>query len=228
MSRFLLAAALLALCGCASQHDHDILRQRVLQLENRVKDLDGLRPGQANMGAELDSLKSRANALDGKVDELSRKLDSLQRTVSPPPPPPPTETGEGGEPRREVVEDPAEALYNEAYNLFRQGNYQGAANTWGEFVRAYKAHQLVPNAIYQQGEAYMAMKDYNRAVLAYEEIITKHAKSPKAPGAYYKQGQAFLLSGKKDAAKLRFNETIQKFPNTPEAAQAKDGLAKAR
>lgn len=118
--------------------------------------------------------------------------------------------------------DPAQQLYDEALAQFKARNYETAQIMWADFVKDNPQHELVPNALFWQGEAYYQMRQYPQAILAYQEVIAKHAGSAKYPAALLKQGISFITIGKEKAGKLQLNELIRKFPNSPEAQRARD------
>ncbi len=70
---------------------------------------------------------------------------------------------------RPPVDDPAQALYENALQAFHARNYTQAQRLWDEFARTFPQHELVSNAIFWQGESYFQMGDYAQAVLAYLE-----------------------------------------------------------
>jgi len=237
--------------GCASSGDLAQQQRKVTTQEQRLMQLEDLRPVLANQNAEIDQLKSRIGALEGRIDELNRKLDIARQ-------PPPSATGAPGgdniritpypektradkyaeeppasaeqemkSPSSAASVDPAQALYDKALQQFNANNYPTAQATWGEFLQKYKSHPLAPNALFWQGECHYQQRDYPKAILAYQEVIGKYPKSPKYPTALLKQGISFVIIGKKDAGKLVLNDVIKKFPNSPEAKRADEFLHSA-
>ncbi len=120
--------------------------------------------------------------------------------------------------------DPARALYDRAREQFEARNYAAAQAIWEEFAKTFKDHELVPNAIFWQGECFYQMRDYARAILAYQEVIGKYPKATKYPTALLKQGISFIKIGKEKAGKLLLGDVIKKFPDSPEARRAKKEL----
>jgi tol-pal system protein YbgF len=124
--------------------------------------------------------------------------------------------------------DPAKALYDKAYALYKQGNYERARSYWAEFTDTFKGHAFTPSAVFWQGQCYYMLKDYARAVILYEDVIEKYQKSSKYKAALLRAGYSWEHLGKPELAKMRFEEIIKKFPKSVEATQAKRSLDKMK
>ncbi|WP_319584707.1 tetratricopeptide repeat protein [uncultured Pseudodesulfovibrio sp.] len=124
--------------------------------------------------------------------------------------------------------DPAKALYDKAYALYKEGNYERARSYWAEFTDTFKGHAFTPSAVFWQGQCYYMLKDYARAVILYEDVIEKYQKSSKYKAALLRSGYSWEHLGKPELAKMRFEEIIKKFPKSVEATQAKRSLDKMK
>ena len=74
----------LALAGCVSQQDFNALQQRVSQHGQRLDSVEQIRPNQANLSAELDTIRSQIADLRGRMDELERRFMRPSPTSLPP------------------------------------------------------------------------------------------------------------------------------------------------
>lgn len=128
------------------------------------------------------------------------------------------------EPQTET--DPAKALYDKAYALYKEGQYEKARSYWAEFTDTFKGHPFSPSATFWQGQCYYKLKDYARAVILFEDVIEKYQKSSKFKSALLKAGYSWRHLGKPELAKMRLKEVIDKFPKSVEATQAKRTLDK--
>ncbi|OIQ48887.1 Outer membrane protein assembly factor BamD [Pseudodesulfovibrio hydrargyri] len=124
--------------------------------------------------------------------------------------------------------DPAKALYDKAYALYKEGNFERARSYWAEFTDTFKGHAFTPSAVFWQGQCYYMLKDYARAVILYEDVIEKYQKSSKYKAALLRAGFSWEHLGKPELAKMRFEEIIKKFPKSVEATQAKRSLDKMK
>ncbi|MGE4193235.1 MAG: tetratricopeptide repeat protein [Pseudodesulfovibrio sp.] len=124
--------------------------------------------------------------------------------------------------------DPAKALYDKAYALYKEGQFERARSYWAEFTDTFKGHAYIPSAVFWQGQCYYQLKDYARAVILYEDVIEKYKKSSKFKAALLKAGYSWQYLGKPELAKMRFQEVVEKFPQSVEATQAKRSLDKMK
>ena len=124
--------------------------------------------------------------------------------------------------------DPAKALYDKAYNLYKQGEYEKARSYWAEFTDTFKGHAYAASAVFWQGQCYYKLKDYARAAILYEDVIDKYTKSSKYKSALLMAAYSWDKLGKPELAKMRLNEVIKQFPKSPQATQAKRYLDKMK
>jgi len=282
MRIFLCCLLALVLGACVSDEEvqtlHNRLNDQTRQIQTLESKLDqtssqftqfsDVRPTQANLWAEIEGLRSRTAAVEGRIDslehsvtgqsaskeeldkvsqqvaELDRKLNfaasQLALEFNPAPQAqgnatmagtpaagsapvpglgsPPIVTGAA--PASQEVQNPAQALYDQAMSQFQERKYDMAQSIWAEFIKTFQDNPLIPNAYFWQGESYYQMEDYARAILSYQEVVTKFPDSLKYKTALLKQGISFYKLGKKQAGRLILQNVIQNFPDTPEAKRA--------
>jgi TolA-binding protein len=124
--------------------------------------------------------------------------------------------------------DPAKALYDKAYALYKENQFEKARSYWAEFTDTFKGHSFVPSAVFWQGQCYFKLKDYARAVILFEDVIEKYSKSAKYKAALLRAGYSWDYLGKPELARMRMNEVVKKFPKSVEATQAARFLEKAK
>lgn len=224
------------------------IQSQLQDIDKRLKSVHQLstqntssQSAQANMWSEMESLRVQFARLQGEVDTLSREAQlSQQQGVKPEAVRALAQDVEDIKaalqsqlaididksakeetPKGKQATDPAQALYDRAYDNFMKRNYLNAQSIWAEFVQSYPKHELVSNAIFWQGESFFQLGDFARAVLSYQDVITKYPKSSKVPSAMLKQGIAFKKIGKDKAGDLVLQELIKKYPNSAEAKRAK-------
>ena len=122
--------------------------------------------------------------------------------------------------------DPAKALYDKAYALYKDGQYERARSFWAEFTDTFKGHPFSASAFFWQGQSYFKLNDYARAVILYEDVIERYKKSSKYKSALLKAGYSWNNLDKPELAKMRLQEVVDKFPKSVEATQAKRFLEK--
>ncbi|WP_051617365.1 tol-pal system protein YbgF [Desulfonatronovibrio hydrogenovorans] len=239
------------------QNDRQVFRQT---LEEQKAQLEAIEQGlteaggsvqatQANLWAEVQSLKVQVATLTGRLDSLERdtldraetrednrqaiedmraKTRELDRSVQ-------MISSQLGlempeqETRPETVDefepiqpgDSARALYQRALDSFYDRNYELAQSLWEEFADNFPDHPLTSNAHFWQGESFYQLERYAQAVLAYQEVITNFSDSNKMSASMLKQGMSFFHLGREEAGRLVLNELLQKYPDTAEARRAK-------
>lgn len=124
--------------------------------------------------------------------------------------------------------DPAKALYDKAYALYKEDQFEKARSYWAEFTDTFKGHSFVPSAVFWQGQCYFKLKDYARAVILFEDVIEKYSKSSKYKAALLRAGYSWDYLGKPELARMRMSEVVKKFPKSVEATQAARFLEKAK
>jgi len=127
-----------------------------------------------------------------------------------------------------TVTDPAKALYDKAYTLYKQGDYEKARSYWAEFTDTFTGHPYVPSAVFWQGQCYYKLKDYARAAILFEDVIERFKSSSKYKTALLNAGRSWDFLGKPELAKMRMEEIVKKFPDSIEATQAKRYLGKTK
>jgi len=122
--------------------------------------------------------------------------------------------------------DPAKALYDKAYALYKEGEFEKARSYWAEFTDTFKGHPFSASAFFWQGQCYFKLKDYARAAILFEDVIERFKKSSKYKSALLKAGYCWDYLKKPELAKLRMEQVINQFPKSVEATQAKRFLEK--
>ena len=184
--------------------------------------------------------------LQKSVDDLNRRMSQLASSLgyrdlasSP-------GSGEGGSSEKKVPETgqvtggpvatPAEsqkalgpqALYDQAMQLFRSGDFPKAREGFTRFVGLYPKTDLASNAQFWLGECYFAEKNYSDAIRAYDKVVKEYPKSEKVSSAWLKIGMAFLELGDKDAGKVALKKVIKDYPQSNQAQIAQRKLAQLK
>ncbi|MCL5022021.1 MAG: tol-pal system protein YbgF [Nitrospirae bacterium] len=172
---------------------------------------------------ERDLLRSQVNSLAAQVKALSEKIAMVGETkpaVAGQKPAAEEDVGKAAQQDRSGEGDPG-ALYEAAYNAFREKKYKDARQKFGAFIKKFPNESLAGNAQYWTGECYFAEKDYENAILSFETVIKHYPHSEKIPTALLKQGLSFAALGDQKTAKVIFDKIIEKYPDSREAGIAK-------
>ena len=102
-----------------------------------------------------------------------------------------------------------------------QQDYGAAQAGFGDFLKRFPGHALVPNALYWLGETYYVQKNYSDAAEAFDIVLSAHGNSNKAPDSQLKKAMALSLLGKNADACSALRQLAVKFPNAPTHVKSK-------
>ena len=232
------AAAGLALGGCATPPEEDPVYIRMNDLDARVQRIERVLTNQSllELAQRLDALQADVRTIRGEVEllqneaqggktqsrnlygDLEKRLAALE-----------TLGGVGGAPAIGATPAPvsgasAQAAYDAGMAALRSGNYDKAVATFREVVTNYPTGDLAPNAQFWMGESYYTKGDLESAITAYRKVLGDWPNARKAPDAMVKLG--FSLSDLKRTSEARstLEEVLRKYPGTPAAQLAADRL----
>jgi len=119
------------------------------------------------------------------------------------------------------VADPQEQnAYDDAIDLYRNGDYRAASESLSAFVMLYGHSTLVPTARFYLGSSLYAIKDYSGAIAQLQTLIDQHPQSARAPDALLViAGSQFELNDRA-ASKVTLQRIVTDYANTPAAETA--------
>lgn len=221
-------------------------------LADRVAALEARGAGDQNGVAlvnQVSALQAEVQALRGQLEELqqqleqarqsqrvqyldlSGRLDRLEGGA-----PAPAAASQPGEPV--AVATPPVALpappvavaqdeqgaYAHAFEALKSGDYVESARRLRDFLAAYPAGQLAPNAIYWLGESYYVTQNYALAADQFRALLDRYPANDKAPGALLKLGLAQSGLRQNEAAMATLRQVAQRYPGSDAARIADDRL----
>ena len=117
-----------------------------------------------------------------------------------------------------------EAAYQQAYDLVKTRQFDGAVKGFKEFLAQYPFGRYAPNAHYWLGELYLVL-DPPEAELArqsFKLLLDQYPGDPKVPDAIYKLGRVHFLKGNRYRSREYLNKVITEYPGHPAAQLAQD------
>ncbi len=114
--------------------------------------------------------------------------------------------------------------YDAALDLFKRGDYNGAVNGFGAFVKAYPKSPLAPSAQYWVGNAQYARRDYKAAITAQRTLVSAYPDSAKVPDALLNIATAQSELGDNASARRTLEDLIAKYPKSESAQKARQRL----
>lgn len=181
----------------------------------------------------LSELSQRVDEQAGQVDELTRRVGTMESKRAAEPPPVVVLPGGQPEPPKQTPDKPEDKagpsdIYNQAYRNFLEGSYDLAITGFSSYLQRYPAGSLAPNAQYWIGESHYGKKDYAQAVEAFEKVSVQYPKNDKVPSALLKAGYAYLALGNGELARTYLKRVVEQYPYSREATLAKVKLAETK
>jgi tol-pal system protein YbgF len=102
--------------------------------------------------------------------------------------------------------------FNADLDLYKQGQYDNAANGLKGFVEKYPRDRMVPDAVYLLGESYSKLGRHREAAEQYLRLSTDFSKAPRAPDALLRLGMSLNAMGVKEQACATYQEVTRRYP----------------
>lgn len=118
--------------------------------------------------------------------------------------------------------------YDNAFNLFKAGNYQGAIAGFQGFIQSYPNSPLAGSAQYWIGNSHFNLRDFKSAVAAQQALLAKYPKSSKVPDALLNIASSQQNMNEASAARKTLEELVAKYPLSEAADKAKKRLAQMK
>lgn len=168
---------------------------------------------------ELEVLDNAANQADveapsgeqGLVVETSSDLTTDAETVMEPKP---------------VDPQKAEAVYQRAFKLLKESQYDQAQKAFKGFLKDYPDTAFSDNAQYWLGETNYVMQKYDIAINEYQTLLNTFPDSKKVSHALLKIGYSYAELGNASDAEKTLTEVMKQYPGTTAARLADERLRK--
>jgi tol-pal system protein YbgF len=115
-------------------------------------------------------------------------------------------------------------LYRSAYEYYMRGNYDLAAEGFGEYMRRWPNTELTDNALYWIGECYDAQEKPEEALTTFTKVLEDYPTSDKAAAAQLKKGLIYLKMGDQGQGVVNLQYVVYEHPGTREADLAREQL----
>lgn len=117
------------------------------------------------------------------------------------------------------------SAYDQAYNLFRNGDYSGAISQFEVFVAKYPESSLAPAAAYWICNAHYALRNFQQSIDAQNKLIRTYPNSAKIPDALLNIASSQQEMGDKATAKKTLQDLVARYPFSDAADKAKRRLS---
>lgn len=105
-------------------------------------------------------------------------------------------------------------IYNQALNLFQQGNYKTSILAFTNFLHKYPKSDFKVVAQYWLGNALYAEGNYQKAIIAQQVIVRHFPTHPKIADALLSIANSYIQLQNKLAAKKTLKSLIGKYPES--------------
>ena len=112
----------------------------------------------------------------------------------------------------------------EVFDFFKRGDYQGAINGFGSFIKTYPRSPLVASAQYWIGNAQYARRDYRASIATQRQLLKEFPDNSKVPDAMLNIASAQADMGDSAAARRTLEELIAKYPKSDAGTRARQRL----
>jgi tol-pal system protein YbgF len=172
----------------------------------------------ANLGQDVDKLKSDMGTVQGKVDDLGTQVGGLQKSFETFRASTDTNleklTNATTTAKSPPIPENADGVYAEAQKRFDAKQWLDARRLFDAFIARYSSDSRAATAQFQIAEAYFEEAKFANAIGAYSKVIDGYAKSDRVPDAMYKNGLAFYSLKYCGDAKIYFQELLRRYPKT--------------
>lgn len=117
-------------------------------------------------------------------------------------------------PLRPQIGQTPQQVYDFAFNLLRNANYDGATVAFQDFLSRYSQDPLAGNATYWLGQIPFSQGQYEQALPFFMDVYRKYPISAKAGESLLKVGLSYANMNKKNEACVIFLRFQREFPYT--------------
>lgn len=201
------------------RHEIKMMQTQVTEVNKNIQKMEATsRKNNADMLAEISSLKNQTLFLDNKLEDTSYRMDKILHQVNTPPASSASDTlAQIAFEKNEQEKVQPQALYNLAYLDYTKSNYELALEEFSQYLKLFPQGEFADNAQYWIGEIYYAQRDFRTAMSEFQKVIVNHPRGRKTAAATLKIGLCRINLNDITGGR-QFLENVQKtFPNSDEA-----------
>ena len=205
-------------------HTIDQLKQKQRDLytdiDRRLQRIE-LNKTAADTSTQLDTLNTGANQEETTEENTAGDQGLVVETTSEI-----ANNDEANTDKEPVDPTKAEAVYQRAFKLLKESQYDQAIKAFKAFLKDYPDSAFSDNAQYWLGEANYVMQKYEIAINEYQALLNTYPDSQKVSHALLKIGYSYAELGNDTEAKKTLNKVKQLYPGTTAARLAEERLRK--
>lgn len=210
-----------------SSGEHDGKIQKLNDLVDQAN--NGVRTS-ANLGLEVEKLKTDLASTNGRVDDVTNQTNALRKEFTDYRGTSDTKleqlTNATTTAKAPPVPETADGVFTEAKKRYDGKQWNDARRLFDAFIARYASDSRASTAQFLIGESYLAESKFANAIGAFSKVIDNFPKSEAVPDAMYKNGTAFYALKYCGDAKIYFQELLRRYPKTEWKVDANEQLKK--
>lgn len=202
----------------SNQELGDKLQRQSEELNKLLEEARRLTTSLADSSQKSDKLSADLLMLQGKVEEMQRGLDGLQKQFSDYRANSDTKLEQLGNSvstiKNPPLPDNPDGLFAEAQHKYDARQFNEARRVFEAFLNRYPNDARAAKAQINIGESYFQEAKYANALVAFRKVIDVFPKSEEVETALFKSGQAFFMIKRCTEARTFFQELLRLYPKT--------------
>jgi len=122
----------------------------------------------------------------------------------------------------------AQAEYDTALAILREGRYDEAAQAFNRFLAANPDSVYADNASYWLGETYYVTRDFDQALATFQTLVSRYPQSSKVSDSHLKMGYIYYENKDWKAAREHLDLVVSQYPGTTSARLASERLQRMK
>ncbi|HEX2686912.1 MAG TPA: tetratricopeptide repeat protein [Kofleriaceae bacterium] len=203
------------------------LDDQIAQLEKVLEDATKvLKRNSADIGADVESLRSDVRAANGLVATVNNSLNELKQAFD--------THRKGNDARLDALEQRVvqiesgkatassspEELWKLGTAAFEAARYNDAIDVFKRLSQTYPTHERADDAVYFRGQSYGNLKDWDHAIGVYQQLYDKYPDSSLADDGLYFAAIAARELKNCTEARTYLGLVKQKYPKSNVIKQA--------
>jgi tol-pal system protein YbgF len=197
-------------------------REQYLDTDRRLQQLEtGVAGGPAGSTPAVSGGQPEPGATQVQPPEPTVTAPTQSQTPAMPPrSSPPATTG--------ISAEAAQAEYETALAILREGRYAEAAQAFNRFLAANPDNAYADNASYWLGETYYVTRDFDQALATFQSLVSRYPQSSKVSDSHLKMGYIFYEKKDWKAAREHLELVVNQYPGSTTARLAADRLQRMK
>ena len=205
------------------------LDEQIAQLQKVLEDATKvLKRNSADIGADVESLRSDVRTANGLVTSINNTLNDLKTSFD--------TYRKGNDARLDAIEQRVvqiesgkatassspEELWKLATTAFEAARYNEAIDLFKRLSQTFPTHERADDAVYFRGQSYTNLKDWDHAIGVYQQLYEKYPDSSFADDGLYFAATAAQQLKNCTEARTYLQLIKQKYPKSNVTKVAND------